>query len=381
MISIKMTLGLFVMLVLGPMQLGAQQIHQQQADDKKFLMTQADGLYAKIETNHGNIYVSLAHNESPLTVANFAGLAEGLIQNKVKPRGEPYYDGMIFHRIIPGFMIQGGCPNGNGTGDPGYSFPDELEPRGELSKKGYKRGVLAMANRGPNTNGSQFFIIHKDFDLPNNYTIFGSVVKGMEVVDSIASVARGSDDRPFKEQKIIHVTILRKGAVAKAFDSEKQFKTLSELAFTRLAQQEKANAEADQLKQIESQKAAHDKIKEKYSDSRLTASGLRVQIQVDGQGSKIQAGDSIRLHCTGLLFNSDLKFWSTRDSGQQPLEVVAGVSPRLIPGMEEGLTYLREGAKARLIVPPELGYGKTGFPPTIPPHAWLMFEVEILKVN
>ena len=128
-----------------------------------------DGLYAVITTRLGTMTCKLDYQGAPMTVANFVALAEGKQHNSAKPDGTPYYDGLVFHRVIPGFMIQGGDPNGNGSGGPGYSFPDELDPNTDLFKAGYQRGVMAMANRGPNTNGSQFFIMHKDFGLDHKY--------------------------------------------------------------------------------------------------------------------------------------------------------------------------------------------------------------------
>lgn len=193
--------------------------------DKEFLGSQSDGLYAKIETNRGDIYAYLEETQFPIAVANFVGLSEGSIKNDKKVAGVPYYDGLKFHRVIPNFMIQGGCPLGTGGGDPGYSFKDELDANTEAGKKGYVRGTLAMANHGPNTNGSQFFIMHKDYPLPLNYTIFGHVVKGIETVDSIASTPRAPSDLPLQDQTISHITILRKGKAAESFDAAKVFQS------------------------------------------------------------------------------------------------------------------------------------------------------------
>jgi len=148
---------------------------------------------ATIRTNKGDIAVELFADESPMTVNNFVFLAR-----------EGFYDGVIFHRVISGFMIQGGDPTGTGTGGPGYRFRDELEAAAKL---GYGRGTLAMANAGPNTNGSQFFITHVDAPLPPAYAVFGRTTAGQEVVDAIAEVPTGAGDRPVEDVVIETITI------------------------------------------------------------------------------------------------------------------------------------------------------------------------------
>lgn len=145
---------------------------------------------ATLHTNHGDIAIDLFADRSPNTVNNFLFLA-----------GEGFYDGVIFHRVVPGFVIQGGDPTGTGRGGPGYKFADELEGSG-----GYRRGTLAMANAGPNTNGSQFFICLDDVGLPHAYTIFGTVTSGMEAVDSIAAAPR-SGERPNDDCIIQSITV------------------------------------------------------------------------------------------------------------------------------------------------------------------------------
>ncbi|MEZ0129847.1 peptidylprolyl isomerase, partial [Flavobacterium sp. LBUM151] len=142
-----------------------------------------NGIYAKFNTGKGSILVKLTHDLTPGTVGNFVALAEGNMENKVKPQGQKFYDGLTFHRVIPDFMIQGGCPKGTGTGDPGYKFDDEFHP----SLKHDRPGVLAMANSGPASNGSQFYITHVPTSwLDGKHTVFGHVIEGQDVVDAVA---------------------------------------------------------------------------------------------------------------------------------------------------------------------------------------------------
>lgn len=179
-----------------------------------------EGLFATITTRLGVIKFKLDYQGAPMTAANFVALAQGKQHNTAKPDGTPFYDGTIFHRVITGFMIQGGDPTGTGMGGPGYKFPDELDPAADSYKAGYVRGAVAMANSGPNTNGSQFFIMHKDGSLPHSYSIFGKVVSGMEAVDAIAAVPRNGSDKP-NEDVSMTVKIEAVGKAAKAFDAMK----------------------------------------------------------------------------------------------------------------------------------------------------------------
>lgn len=163
-----------------------------QYDSQPEITIDLDKTYSAIlHTNHGDISIEFDAAKSPLTVNNFVFLAR-----------DGFYDGVIFHRVIKGFMIQGGDPTGTGMGGPGYRFRDELEGPGR-----YSRGTVAMANAGPNTNGSQFFIMHTDYGLPHNYSIFGQVTDGLDVVDSIANTPTGAQDRPLDDCVISSVTI------------------------------------------------------------------------------------------------------------------------------------------------------------------------------
>jgi peptidyl-prolyl cis-trans isomerase A (cyclophilin A) len=177
---------------------------QEKSQGKK----RAPGTYAHFVTNHGEFTVKLLPEKAPKTVANFVGLAEGTIDPATgKPgKSKPYYDGLTFHRIIDGFMIQGGDPTGTGTGGPGYRFADEID----RTHKFDKAGIMAMANAGPNTNGSQFFVTVAPYpQLPTNYTIFGEVVDGLSVVQAIGKVRTGANDKPVQPVVMQKVTIER----------------------------------------------------------------------------------------------------------------------------------------------------------------------------
>ena len=168
-----------------------------------------DGLYAKFNTSKGSILVALEYQKTPGTVGNFVALAEGNLENSVKSQGTPYYDGLKFHRVIPDFMIQGGCPLGSGTGNPGYKFDDEFHP----DLKHDAPGVLSMANAGPGTNGSQFFITHIETSwLDNKHTVFGKVQEGQDIVDAVA-----------QGDTLDTIEIVRVGADAENFNAVEAF--------------------------------------------------------------------------------------------------------------------------------------------------------------
>jgi FKBP-type peptidyl-prolyl cis-trans isomerase len=319
--------------------------------DKEFLSKQPDGLYAKFETAKGDIYCVLEHKKTPMTVANFVGLAEGAIKNSVKADGVPYYDSLKFHRVIPNFMIQGGCPLGTGSGDPGYKFPDEIDE----TLKHIGPGILSMANAGPGTNGSQFFITHVKTDwLDGKHTVFGHVVSGQNVVDSI----KGND-------ALKHVVILRKGKEAEDFDAPKVF----EFEKTNVSAKAAAKAKAEQEKM--------DKVlNETYGSAKTTASGLRYIIEKEGEGVAPTATSKVTVHYSGYLLNGN-KFDSSVDRGQP---ATFGLN-QVIPGWTEGLQLIKPGGKAKLIIPANLGYGANGYPPVIPPNSWLVFDVELINVN
>lgn len=319
--------------------------------DKEFLSKQADGMYAKFETSKGVIYTNLEFIKTPMTVANFVGLAEGSIKNTAKAEGVPYYDGLKFHRVIPNFMIQGGCPLGTGTGDPGYKFGDEFDE----TLKHTGPGILSMANAGPGTNGSQFFITHVKTDwLDGKHTVFGHVIDGLDVVNKIV----GNDT-------LTKLVILRKGKEAEAFDAPKVF----EFEKANVGAKAEAKAKAEQEKMDKT-------LNETYGSAAKTASGLRYIIEKEGTGKMPLATDQVTVHYTGYLLNGT-KFDSSVDRGQP---ATFGLN-QVIKGWTEGLQLMKEGGKTKFIIPSELGYGANGYPPVIPPNSWLVFDVELIKVN
>jgi len=307
-----------------------------------------DGLYAKFNTTKGDILVGLEYQKTPGTVGNFVALAEGNMENAVKPQGTPYYDGLKFHRVIADFMIQGGCPQGTGTGNPGYKFDDEFHP--DLKHSG--PGVLSMANSGPGTNGSQFFITHVATDwLDGNHTVFGKVVEGQDVVDAIA-----------QGDEIKTLEIVRVGAEAKAYNAIEAFRVFEGAREARIAaEREAAAAELD-----------------KYAKGfDATESGLRYQFLQKGDGAKAEKGKTVSVHYKGSL--TDGTVFDSSYKRNDPIEFTLGIG-QVIAGWDEGISLLKVGDKARFVVPSDLAYGSRGGGP-IPPNAILIFDVELMGVK
>ncbi|WP_323788681.1 peptidylprolyl isomerase [Psychroserpens sp.] len=308
-----------------------------------------DGLYAKFNTTKGEILVALEFEKTPGTVGNFVALAEGNLENSAKPQGTPYYDGLKFHRVIPDFMIQGGCPLGAGTGNPGYKFDDEFHP--DLKHDG--PGVLSMANAGPGTNGSQFFITHIETPwLDNNHTVFGKVKEGQDVVDAIS-----------QDDAIETLEIIRVGAAAESFNAVEAFRTFEGSREKRVAaEREAARAELDKL----------------AAGFEETKSGLRYQIIQKGEGKAAEAGKMVSVHYKGQL--ADGTVFDSSYKRNSPLDFQVGVG-QVIPGWDEGICLLNVGDKARLVIPSDLGYGAAGAGGVIPPDATLVFDVELMDVK
>ncbi len=308
-----------------------------------------NGLYAKFNTTKGEILVQLHFDKTPGTVGNFVALAEGNMENSQKPQGTPYYDGLKFHRVIQDFMIQGGCPLGTGTGDPGYKFDDEFHP----DLKHDKPGVLSMANSGPATNGSQFFITHVETPwLDGKHTVFGNVVEGQDVVDSIV-----------QDDSITNIEIIRVGADAEAFNAIEAFRTFEGAREEREAKEKEAQAEA---------------LKKHTQGMQQTASGLYYTITEVGTGKKPHKGQNVSVHYTGMLL--DGMVFDSSYQRNEPITFPIGVG-HVIPGWDEGIQLLNEGSKARFVIPSELAYGSRGAGGVIPPNATLLFDVELVKVG
>ena len=308
----------------------------------------ANGIYAKITTEKGDILISLTYKKTPMTVSNFIGLAEGSLNHESPD--EPFYDGLNFHRVIDDFMIQGGCPKGTGTGGPGYSFPDEFDE----SLKHTGPGILSMANSGPNTNGSQFFITHVTTPwLDNKHTVFGKVVDGMDVVNSIV-----------QGDRIDTVEIIRVGEEAEAFQVNKD-------SFTERVG---AAMEASRKKVLDAQKSIIQEIENRWPDAVVSPTGLRYVVTKEGSGSASPSmGQTVTVHYTGSLMNGQV-FDSSVKRGQ-PAQFAIG---QVIEGWNEALQQMTKGEKRTLIIPPQLGYGERGYPGVIPPSSFLIFDVELI---
>ena len=308
-----------------------------------------NGIFAIFKTSKGVIRIKLTYDKTPGTVGNFIGLVEGNLKNDVNDTGTPYYDGLKFHRVIPDFMIQGGCPQGNGVGGPGYNFDDEFHP--EL--KHDRPGTLSMANAGPGTNGSQFFITHIETPwLDGKHSVFGYVEEGQKVINDIV-----------QNDIIEKITIERIGDEAKQWDAVAQFNTF-------------INVKEDQIKDA---KEKDSKLLENFvADMNKTKSGLYYKISRPGEGMSPSAGSNVSVHYRGMLMDG-----SEFDSSYQrnePINFVLGKG-QVISGWDEGIALLNKGASAKFVIPSDLAYGSSGAGGVIPPDATLVFEVELLDFS
>ncbi len=328
-----------------------------------------EGVYAELETEKGQIVLQFEFEKTPVTVANFVGLAEGTISNQAYPTGAPYFDGSVFHRVVPGHVIQAGAPAKEGINSPGYTIPNEIVPG-----LGHGRaGMLGMANGGPHTNGSQFYITLGDRSyLDGDYTVFGQVIQGMDVVEQIA-----------QGDIIREIRIVRVGKDARWFEvSEESFRTMVEDAI-------EAAVEAKAKKQQEEEAL----IRSRWPDAEAAAQGIRFITLKSGSGAQPAPNAALELSYTGQTL-AGMRFCSSADGTPQPgdqaqLFVYEPGKIRIIPAIAEALKTMRPGEKRILIVPASQAYGTSGFYArpregekrfVISPNTTLVYEIAVLRV-
>ncbi|MFK7813433.1 MAG: peptidylprolyl isomerase [Maribacter sp.] len=350
-----------------------------------------DGVYADIQTTKGDIVVKLEYEKTPVTVANFISLAEGtntFVSEEFK--GKKFYDGLVFHRVMKDFMIQGGCPQGTGMGNPGYRFMDEFND----SLVHDKKGILSMANSGPASNGSQFFITHgAPAHLNNVHSIFGEVISGMPVLDTIANVPVGQRNKPVEEVKMNTIEIIRNGKDAKKFDAVAVMTDYFSKEGERLAA-----AEAEKQAKIEAVNKVREAFAANLNDQKAKAkelpSGLKILTLNTTGGEKPRIGQNIGVLYAGYFEDGNLfdtnyedvavKYNKFDDRRKQAgmynaMPLVLSPDMPMIHGFKEGLMNMNIGDKVRIFIPSHLGYGEQGKRP-IPPNTDLVFDLEITGI-
>lgn len=343
-----------------------------------------DGIYAKFITTKGVMIAKLTYKKTPVTVANFISLAEGsntLVKEKYK--GKPYFNNTIFHRVIDNSIVQAGTPNTKSSGNPGYKFKDEFHP----DLKHDKAGVLSMANFGPKTNGSQFFITEIPRPgLDNKHSVFGELIIGIDILDSISKVKTDKLYRPLKPILIKELIIIRKGSDAKNFDAPMVFENHF-AEEEQLEKEQKAKAEAIL-------KSTLDKFKSQKAKALTLPSGLQYYVSEKGDGKKLHEEAEALVHYTVYTENGKLIKTSKLEVAKklnafdekikaaktyQPIKADVGPDAQMIQGFKEGLQQLHVGDKATLFIPYHLGFGEAGGN-TVPGKTNIIFEVEVLKL-
>ncbi len=351
-----------------------------------------DGLFADIKTSKGDIIVRLEHDKTPVTVASFVSLAEGnspFVSENFKDK--KYYDGLIFHRVMKDFMIQGGCPTGTGTGSPGYRFMDEFND----SLVHDRKGIFSSANGGPGTNGSQFFITHKPTPwLDGVHTVFGEVVEGMAVVDSIANVSVAAGNKPVDSISLHTVKIIRNGKEARKFDAVQIMTDYFDNAEERLAALEKEKTE-EQAAMVNMMAEFSQELAAQSSEAIVLPSGLKMLVLKEGDGEKPKIGQKVDVLYSGYLPNGSLfesnyeeiaKKYGKYDErraqggGYMPAAFTYATNSGLVAGFEEGLLTMKVGDKVRLFIPSHLGWGEQGSGP-IPPNSDVVFDLEVTGIR
>ena len=333
--------------------------------------TLKDGIYAEIVTNQGVILAKLEYKKVPLIVANFIGLAEGMkfynkdnTKSPINQQANPFYDGLLFHRVIKDFMIQGGCPNGDGTGNPSYFLPDQFHP----DLKHDAPGILSMANSGEHTNGSQFFITHKatpwlDFNdsRAGNHSVFGKVIKGLDVIDKIANVSTDANNKPSKTVYIQSIKIIRQGDEAKTFESTEDA--------INLMLQKRAEQQMNQI---------HDILNIEPTESGLIFENLK-----EGTGQKVKTTDTVTFKFVAELTTEVNPFGRVfADSINPPFKISIAELTKVLPGAAEGLMLMKKGGHALLHIPPSQAYGKEGnYFAQVPPYSIIIMEILLSEIE
>lgn len=376
-----------------------------------------DGIYAEFVTNMDTMVAKLYYKKAPVTVANFVALAEGehpLVKEEYK--GKKYYNGTTFHRVMDGFMIQGGDPTATGSGDPGYKFEDEFS--NEL--KHTKGGILSMANSGPNTNGSQFFITEKETQFLDAYqadgtlkkcgrfpgggchAVFGELVIGLDVQDSISNVEVAAANKPVEDVVIKELNIIRIGSEAKKFKAPKVFtEELPKIKERIAAAEEEARKKAEEEQRIKDEKSAEaaaefkTTLEDYNSKTETLPSGLKVHYLNKGTGIKPNTGQMAMINyqayfTDGKLLDSNVKEVEEKYGMSNPQKIQRNmyapapmrISPdaSLVAGFKEALAMMRVGDKAFFYMPSHLAYGETGRPP-VKPNTDLAFIIEMVDIQ
>ena len=285
-------------------------------------------------------------------------------KSPINQQANPFYDGLSFHRVIKDFMIQGGCPNGDGTGNPSYFLPDQFHP----DLKHDAPGILSMANSGEHTNGSQFFITHKatpwlDFNdsRAGNHSVFGKVIKGLEVIDKIANVSTDANNKPTKKVYIQNIKIIRQGDEAKTFESTEDA--------INLMLQKRAEQQMNQI---------HDILNIEPTESGLIFENLK-----EGTGQKVKTTDTVTFKFVAELTTEVNPFGRVfADSINPPFKISIAELTKVLPGAAEGLMLMKKGGHALLHIPPSQAYGKEGnYFAQVPPYSIIIMEILLSEIE
>jgi len=351
-----------------------------------------DGLFAEFITTHGTMVAELFYEETPITVANFVALAEGKHPDVKKVfEGILYYNGIIFHRVMDKFMIQGGDPEGTGKGGPGYQFFDEI-----TNLKHDKPGVLSMANGGVGTNGSQFFITEVPTPwLDGKHTVFGQLVKGLEIQDSISNVKTGISNRPITDVVIKELNIIRNGEKAMEFNAVKVWIEKEEIEKRKKMEEEKKMEEG--LRKMDSlAKIDRIKLKDYLNKSKTRKSGVKIHIIKQGKGIKPKDGNVVKIYYEGYLTNGVLFATNRKEINEKygyydlekenkgfydPVSMELSPSMQLIEGFKEALYTMNVGDIIYCYIPSELAYGNESKGNLITPNSDLTFIIQMITAE